>query len=147
MSPPNRSSAWWGELTILRVVAILQLISVNATFSCTEPQQVVHPNSRHHQIHAKFTQYNSEAPAPRGLSPQPSISSGSDHSRSHMAPSWGTSCLRSMLRICGAEQTADNITSGNIQIVECTHSCLPSDGADLWRKTQQQSAPLALQCT
>src|SRR5277367_3908009 len=38
-------------------------------------------------------------PAPRGERPQPSISSGSDHSRSHMAPSWGTSCLRSMRRI------------------------------------------------
>jgi hypothetical protein len=39
-------------------------------------------------------------PAPRGLNPQPSMSSGSLHSRSHMAPSWGTSCLRSMVRIC-----------------------------------------------
>ncbi|KAL1847677.1 hypothetical protein VTK73DRAFT_10296 [Phialemonium thermophilum] len=38
-------------------------------------------------------------PAPRGERPQPSISSGSDHRRSHMAPSCGTSCLRSSRRI------------------------------------------------
>ena len=38
-------------------------------------------------------------PAPRGERPQPSISSGSDHKRSHIAPSCGTSCLRSRRRI------------------------------------------------
>lgn len=38
-------------------------------------------------------------PAPRGLSPHPSISSGSDHIKSHIAPSCGTSCLRSITRI------------------------------------------------
>src|SRR5271163_1914017 len=38
-------------------------------------------------------------PAPRGDRPHPSISSGSDQRRSHIAPSWGTSCLRSNSRI------------------------------------------------
>src|ERR1700743_1554316 len=38
-------------------------------------------------------------PAPRGDKPQPSISSGSDQRRSHIAPSCGTSCLRSKIRI------------------------------------------------
>ena len=37
-------------------------------------------------------------PAPRGERPQPSTSSGSDHSRSHIGPSCGTSCFRSMYR-------------------------------------------------
>lgn len=36
-------------------------------------------------------------PAPRGDIPQPQRSSGSDHKRSHMAPSWGTSWTRSKL--------------------------------------------------
>lgn len=37
-------------------------------------------------------------PAPRGDIPHPQRSSGSDHSKSHMGPSWGTSCTRSMER-------------------------------------------------
>ena len=36
---------------------------------------------------------------PLGLRPHPCISSGSDQSRSHMAPSCGTSCFRSIVRI------------------------------------------------
>lgn len=38
-------------------------------------------------------------PAPLGLKPQPSISSGSDHIRSHIAPSWGTSIFLSIALI------------------------------------------------
>jgi len=38
-------------------------------------------------------------PAPLGLTPHPCVSSGSDHKRSHMGPSCGTSCFRSMVRI------------------------------------------------
>ena len=37
-------------------------------------------------------------PAPRGDMPQPHRSSGSDHRRSHIGPSWGTSWTRSKLR-------------------------------------------------
>ncbi|BAS86936.1 Os03g0805350 [Oryza sativa Japonica Group] len=36
---------------------------------------------------------------PRGEIPQPHRSSGSDHRRSHMGPSWGTSWTRSKLRM------------------------------------------------
>lgn len=52
------------------------------------------------------------SPAPRGLSPQPSISSGSDHSRSHMAPSCGTSCLRSMVLICSSSGSQPSTVIG-----------------------------------
>ncbi|KAH9420185.1 hypothetical protein DERP_011519 [Dermatophagoides pteronyssinus] len=38
-------------------------------------------------------------PAPRGEIPQPPRSSGSDHNRSHIGPSCGTSCKRSKARI------------------------------------------------
>lgn len=38
-------------------------------------------------------------PAPLGDIPQPQRSSGSDHKRSHMGPSWGTSWTRSKLRM------------------------------------------------
>lgn len=38
-------------------------------------------------------------PAPRGEIPQPHRSSGSDHKRSHMGPSWGTSWTRSKFRM------------------------------------------------
>lgn len=38
-------------------------------------------------------------PAPLGDMPQPQRSSGSDHKRSHMGPSWGTSCTRSKFRM------------------------------------------------
>ena len=38
-------------------------------------------------------------PAPRGEIPQPHRSSGSDHRRSHIGPSWGTSWTRSKLRM------------------------------------------------
>jgi hypothetical protein len=38
-------------------------------------------------------------PAPRGEIPQPFLSSGSDQRRSHMGPSWGTSCTRSICLI------------------------------------------------
>ena len=38
-------------------------------------------------------------PAPLGLTPQPCVSSGSDHNKSHIGPSCGTSCLRSIVRI------------------------------------------------
>jgi len=34
-------------------------------------------------------------PAPRGEMPQPHRSSGSDHNKSHIGPSWGTSWTRS----------------------------------------------------
>ena len=38
-------------------------------------------------------------PAPLGLILQPLMSSGSDHMRSHMAPSWGTSYFLSITLI------------------------------------------------
>jgi hypothetical protein len=38
-------------------------------------------------------------PAPRGEIPQPHRSSGSDHRRSHIGPSWGTSWTRSKFRM------------------------------------------------
>jgi len=38
-------------------------------------------------------------PAPRGEIPQPHLSSGSDHNKSHMGPSWGTSWTRSKFRM------------------------------------------------
>jgi len=34
-------------------------------------------------------------PAPLGDIPQPPLSSGSDHNKSHMGPSWGTSYILS----------------------------------------------------
>ena len=38
-------------------------------------------------------------PAPLGLTPQPCVSSGSDQRRSHIGPSWGTSCFLSIVLI------------------------------------------------
>ena len=43
-------------------------------------------------------------PAPLGLAPQASISSGSLHIRSQKAPSWGISQTRSIVRICKTAQ-------------------------------------------
>lgn len=44
-------------------------------------------------------------PAPRGEMPQPWRSSGSLHSRSHMGPSCGTSCVRSSVRMASRVST------------------------------------------
>src|SRR3569833_1768810 len=68
---PSKTS-WWARAMRLRSLRWLNVLTISA------------PNKK---------------PAPRGDRPQPSISSGSDHSRSHMAPSCGTSCLRSSSRI------------------------------------------------
>lgn len=62
------------------------------------------------QLKALTTLPPKRKPAPRGLKPQPStVSSGSDHSSSHMAPSWGTSCFLKIVRICHAGAAYVNI--------------------------------------
>lgn len=50
-------------------------------------------------IHGELITWPKVYPAPLGEIPQPQRSSGSDHRRSHMGPSWGTSCTRSKLRM------------------------------------------------
>ena len=37
------------------------------------------------------------------------LPSGSDHNKSHMAPSWGTSCFRSMIRIWQMKSIANRV--------------------------------------
>lgn len=58
-------------------------------------------------------------PAPLGLTAQVSTSSGSDHTRSQKAPSWGISCARATTR------TWSNVLISGLK-PPCTQSTLPS---------------------
>src|ERR1700709_1829529 len=64
-------------------------------------------------------------PAPRGDNPHPSISSGSLHRRSHMAPSVGTSCLRSSNLILSMVSTRG-------ESPPCTQNTAPDSVDELW---------------
>eukprot|EP00962_Isochrysis_galbana_P055385 scaffold27150_cov147-Isochrysis_galbana.AAC.3 len=51
-------------------------------------------------------------PAPRGEIPQPHRSSGSDHSRSHIGPSWGISSRGSCCTYeCGTGRLPSSVVS------------------------------------
>jgi len=56
-------------------------------------------NAREKNEYGEYITWPKVYPAPLGEMPQPHRSSGSDHNRSHMGPSWGTSWTRSKLRM------------------------------------------------
>lgn len=101
-------TSWWALAINLRLFVWLNCsdISWNKAWVQNEHWEV----NNHSKCFKKCHKYRESTvkyivtwpkvyPAPRGETPQPHLSSGSDHNRSHIGPSWGTSWKRSKFLI------------------------------------------------
>ena len=89
---------WFTRLSILFIVRLKPyIIWLWYNDSCVTDLQII--SMLLDWLNCVTTSEPNRYPAPLGDTPHPWVSSGSDHRRSHMGPSWGTSCFRSMVRI------------------------------------------------
>ena len=89
---------WFTRLSILFIVRLKPyIIWLWYNDSCVTDLQII--SMLLDWLNCVTTSEPKRYPAPLGDTPHPWVSSGSDQRRSHMGPSWGTSCFRSMVRI------------------------------------------------
>jgi hypothetical protein len=89
---------WWARATSLRLLVWLNCSDMSWKWKphrWGQDWRKIMAISRRYGVSSTWPKVY---PAPRGDMPQPHLSSGSDHRRSHIGPSWGTSWTRSKLR-------------------------------------------------